>query len=532
MNKIDMINTLKKWGRTWPFWLVIYLVLSNFVAVILTTKWDADHWIGLLLGNLVLVAAFLFLLAFYRLTKKLSFSSAELKNQAGLDQEETNEKIARYYRWSFWILGLLMFLVPLLFIIHVPDSAHNWDYFVIFNGTSALQGSSFENLPMGVGALGYFLRYPNNQFFAILFNHAFAGLTDVSVKAVVVTLVSSALTSSALLATSLMVKNLQGKKLALLFNVAAAGFLPFYVYGAQLYTDSMTLPFVCFGLLFFIYAIKSSSVLTKIAWFALASLFLVFGYEFKPTVAIIFIAGLLYLIVNKNWKNLLIALPLFLVIFAGGKEVVKLTVATEPAFSEAANERYNLPMMHWVAMSWDPSNTTGGFKREIREYSESFTTYEAKKKADTDLFLNNMKEMGLPGVLRQIGRKLVYTWLNPDLRSEFYTYRHENPIINRYFDYLPAQKAGNITGWVLLKAAHVPYWIALVVFMWKALFNLLFKAKNWKNLWFIPPLSLFGLFVFLVLWEANSRYLYNFAPLMIAVATLGFAKWSTKGEIK
>lgn len=41
------------------------------------------------------------------------------------------------------------------------------------------------------------------------------------------------------------------------YTMFVLGFLPFYVYGAQLYSDTITLPFVSFSLLFFIYAIKS-----------------------------------------------------------------------------------------------------------------------------------------------------------------------------------------------------------------------------------------------------------------------------------
>lgn len=38
----------------------------------------------------------------------------------------------------------------------------------------------------------------------------------------------------------------------------------------------------------------------------------------------------------------------------------------------------------------------------MRLYSESFPTYEAKKEADKQLFIDNLKKMGPVGVVRQI----------------------------------------------------------------------------------------------------------------------------------
>lgn len=122
----------------------------------------------------------------------------------------------------------------------------------------------------------------------------------------------------------------------------ALGFLTFYVYGAQLYSDTITLPFVSFGLLFFIYAIKSDKLNRQILWYFLATLLTVLGYEFKPTVLIVLIAALVFLGLNKKWKQLLLLIPMFALLFVGGHFMVKATIATEPAFSQEANERHNL----------------------------------------------------------------------------------------------------------------------------------------------------------------------------------------------
>ena len=77
----------------------------------------------------------------------------------------------------------------------------------------------------------------------------------------------------------------------------------------------------------------------------MATVLAVIGYEFKPTVLIVLIAVLIFLGLNKKWKQLLLLLPMFAILFVGGHFMVKATIATEPAFSQEANERRNLPMM-------------------------------------------------------------------------------------------------------------------------------------------------------------------------------------------
>jgi hypothetical protein len=218
-----------------------------------------------------------------------------------------------------------------------------------------------------------------------------------------------------------------------------------------------------------------------------------------------------------------------MIMFFGVHTSVKAFIATDPAFTQQANERYNLPLMHWVTMSFAPNNKWGGFNPEVLAYSEQFPTKAAKQKGDIDLFVSNLKKQGVGGVLVQLSRKISYTWLMGDLHSMFYTNRHMNPFVNKYFDWLSdSDPNDNGTGNVLLIGAMMLYWIAIVFFMWYEIFVAIFK--KWKSLWFILGLSMVGLTGFLLLWEANSRYLYNFAPIFLALATMGVIDFLRKDK--
>lgn len=491
------------------FWSSIFGLLwlgTNIYVIMETPAWNEKYITAFILGNVCMFIAAAYMVFVYRSFKKIATL--------------TENKIQRYYKMSMWILGLAVLLVPFFFIIHVPDSAHDWDFFVILRNSFYLGGRSFINLPMTEDQLLYFLRYPNNQFFGIVYNTIFAPFRTYSSLILATTAVAAVLTSLSVLGGSLLIKKISDAKMALLYNLVAFGFFPFYIYGAQLYTDTATLPFVIFGLLFMVYALKAEKTSKMMMWWVAACLVVFLGFSIKPTVFIPMIAVFCFLILNRKWKKLLIMLPIAALLFVGVQQGVKSVVSSDPAFSEAANDRYNLPMIHWITMSFDPINRYGGFNPDVLAYSQSFTDVESKKEGITQRLKNNLREMSVFDILLQLWRKIMYTWFNGDLSSFFYTYRHSNPFVFRYFDWTSfAPEEGNITGWLLLKAAQTLYWLAIVPLMWYEIFLGIFKKH--KTEWFIVGLSMVGLTGFLLLWEANSRYLYNFAPVMLVLATMG-----------
>lgn len=517
IKKLSPLFTEHKWLKIAALSIfILVLLVENVLSIMMTHHWQLANFIAFFLGNLFMFIAAGYIIFIYRSVKRVkSFDP---------------DKLHRLYRWSLIILGLALLIIPFFFIVHVPYSHHDWDYFVIYRDTSLLDGRNFTHLPMTENERLYFLRYPNNQFFTIIYNVVFASITKVIPKAVALTLIAAICTSIAGVAGSLLVKKIADEKLAFLYNIVAFGFFPFYVYGALLYTDTASIPFVIVGLLFIVYAIKSEKLNKQIIWWICASLVIALGYYLKPTVAFTLIAATCFLVLNRKWKKLFLMLPIAAIIFVGMHEGVKTVIAQDPAFTQQTNDRYNLPLIHWVAMSFDPRNTSGGFNPAVLAYSESYTNKAEKQKADFQLLVNNLKKQGVPGVLLQLGRKIVYTWFNGDLRDFFYTYYHANPLVHNYFDWISSKYTeDNPSGWFLLNGAQTLYWIGIVFFMWYEIFLSIFK--KWKTVWFILGLSMVGLTAFLLVWEANSRYLYNFAPIMLTLAILGLVDFlkSKKG---
>lgn len=502
--------------KTKIIWLAVFIVLLiavNVFIIAMTRHWAGKNIASLIMGNVLMVISASYLCFIFWSARRL----------AGLD----DEKIGRFYKVSLLILGAALFLLPFFFVIWVPDSAHNWDFFQLYRNITTLQGESFSHLPFTQGygdlsGLSYYLTYANQQFYAIILNRVFGPMTPALPPIWVMTGVGAILTAASVLGMSFIVKTISEKKYALLFNVAAFGFFPFYIFGAQLYTDTASLPFVVFGLLFIILAIKSDFLIMQIVYWLLGLLTIFVGYVIKPTVAIVLVAVLIYLLMRRRWKMLVIAIPLIAMTFLATNQMAKSVIQSEPAFSQTGNARYNLPLLHWVTMSFAPDNKTGGYNHAVLEYSMSYPDKASKTAADKRLLIENLKKEGFPGIVRQLGRKIAYTWFNGDLNDFFYTYRHANPFVNTFFDYTtwePNPHVGNITGWLFTRTSQMLYWIFLVPLMWYEIGLSLWKKR--KTEWFIVGLAVVGLTGFLLLWEANSRYLYNFSPLMIALATMG-----------
>ena len=503
-------------AKKWLYLAGGALLIGNGLAIWQTREWGIDNFIALVLGNLCMLTAFIYLAFLYRTSQRIS----------GWDEA----KIHSTFRKTTILLGLAMLIVPFFFIVRVPFSAHDWDFFVIFRNTSFLHGRTFDHLPMTENQLLYFLRYPNNQLFGIIENTLFEGTTSNLSKIIWMTGLSSTLTSIALVAGSMSVRKLVSERMAIFYNLAAAGFLPFYVYGAQFYTDTASIPFVMLGLLFIIYAMKADKIKQQVIYWIIACLIIFAGYYIKPTVTFPLIAALCFMLLNRKWKTVLLVIPIAALSFMTAHITVDKIVSSDPTFSQKMNDRYNLPLVHWITMSFAPDNYSGGFDPNVLDYSEQFTSKAAKQEADIKLFEENVKKQGIPGILLQLGRKISYTWFNGDLRDFFYTFRHSNPILDHYFDWVGPQHPGNPTGYILLTAAQLMYWIFIVFFLWYEIYLSIFK--KWKTFWFILALSIVGLTGFLLIWEANSRYLYNFAPIIITLALQGLLDFNQRKKRK
>lgn len=79
----------------------------------------------------------------------------------------------------------------------------------------------------------------------------------------------------------------------------------------------------------------------------------------------------------------------------------------------------------------------------------------------------------------------------------------------RYFDYYK----------ILAQGHHILLFLLIIAGLW---FDALTRNKQAATI-FAARTAVLGIYLFLLLWEANSRYIINFIPLFVVCAVYSFA---------
>lgn len=357
----------------------------------------------------------------------------------------------------------------------------------------------------------YFLRYPNNQFLLVLWAAWFmvlkaAGTTNFLYGNMFLN--GFAINLSTILCMVIVYRR-YGKNPALLFQMMTVLFVPFYTYIPFVYTDTLVLPItagllLCYELLLefwnknitrFLIVLTIMGVLTWV------------GYALKPTVAIITLACFIHMVIAKDWKRGLISLFVVILVFGVCAKTYNMAMEKMEVVDQTDYDKENFPYSHWVMMGLQG---TGNYSLKDREYTSSFETKKEKEKANIAMIKKRLEEYKVKGLLLHQYIKAVATWSNGKYDMEFHLQRQ--PIRNSWLQsvffkdgvFYPLYNGYcTIYQWVLLL-----FIAASVVYGFKK--RETDSAMMWK-------LALFGLFLFLSIWETKSRYVMQFVPVMLLI---------------
>ncbi|MDL2252825.1 hypothetical protein LJC49_01965 [Ruminococcaceae bacterium OttesenSCG-928-I18] len=407
-------------------------------------------------------------------------------------------------------------LVPVLLVLFVAvqvvvgwqvrvDTDNSWDYGVVFNYASdyALSGTLPDD---------YFLYFPNNAalytilcgFFSLLH---LLGIWDFLIPTMVLNI--AAITAAVAL-LYFVCRRLFGVRQGLFLLLACFVTAPFILYAPILYSDTLTLPIpIGIVLLWLKTRTEWRQGRTKGVYirFLLISLLAAAGALFKVTVLIVWIAvalDLLIFLCGKGRLRLLLAgLALLLVVYLGGSFAVRYSPLL-PAYNYAKD---GLPASHWVMMGLSGN---GGYNDDDYQLVLAQEGRAARSDFVAGEIGSRIAEKGPLGLLQHLGTKLSYTFgdgtytaagkldqsaSNPGLLHEVLVHSGE------YFGVFAYLTFG-------LEAALL-FWMALAAVR-------SFRRRN-EALTFVR-IAVFGLVLFLLLWETRARYLINFLPLFLLLA--------------
>lgn len=354
----------------------------------------------------------------------------------------------------------------------------------------------------------YFLRYPNNQALLLLEAGWFMLMKICGIKNFLIgnMFLNILAIDIAIILCIMTVYRKYGKNTAILIQIMSLLFIPFYTYVPFVYTDTLTLPFTAGILLCYECLEKSRQKKTWLFYLLLCTLAVLtwLGFSLKPTVAIITIACAIHMTLQKKefLSSCLVLLLFALLVSAGNMTVTKMNLVDQTNY-----DTENFPYSHWVMMGLQGN---GNYKRSDREYTSSFRTRKEKQQANITMIKKRLKNYGVTGLLKHQIIKLAYTCSNGKYDMDYHLQRRPK---KKSWMQMIFFKDGKLypyySGYCTL------YQGFLLITIFAAILAGFKKQETGSEVMW--KIALFGLFLFLSIWETKPRYLMHFIPIIFMI---------------
>lgn len=290
------------------------------------------------------------------------------------------------------------------------------------------------------------------------------------------------------------------------------------------YSDSVALFFPT--LILAIYVKQFSGVFcTNIKWFIIAFLSYM-GYRIKPQVLIITIAIIcvhlsLILLEHKFNKNVI---KKFISFFCGliCSFLIVNYMCSTLNINLNESKRYSFPHFFMMGMNVE---SMGVWSSEDVNYSYEFDSVSERDKHNLLKAKERIEEMGMLGLAKHLCRKTLTNYNDGTFcwggEGSFYKeiLSEKNSIISPFLRNIYYNRECQGKYYVIWSHFEQIVWIAVLLL---TVLNVSLSSKDHKNA--VMMLSIIGLTVFELLFEARARYLFIYVPIYIVLAAQGIVK--------
>ncbi len=364
----------------------------------------------------------------------------------------------------------------------------------------------------------YLSRFSNQWGFLLmlsaLYRLLFAiGLTDMFFPTVVV---QALLYTGGMTAYFAIARRLRGVRGVLAALFAAVTCLPLYLAAAVLYTDTFSLPLLMLCALFALRTLDSVSIRQTLFNALLCALFGAVGGQIKMTVAILLIAATIVFFLRLPALRACCACAVLWLVMGLSVFVVNKAMVG-PVLDPEMVAQHNTPTIHWVMMSIPNGNNPSG-------------SYNS---ADYALTWGMMEE----GASREEVLASIYT----RLKDKIYFLRYPSRLIpfmlmknasafgdgtfymTDMLDDTP-KRENVISSFALQDGEHYPAYFSICtgIYFVHLIFAALMCLQDVRRRDFrcaLLYIALLGLILFMLLWEARSRYIFNFVPVLLILSS-------------
>lgn len=449
------------------------------------------------------------------------------------DEKKGINKIIKGIESKISLIITLQFSILIVFQIIMIKNLYfetTWDVEHIINTVKKFASTAtFENNDY-YGFFPYFSVYPNNLFLAnifaliskvvILFGEQYIYPTLIVIDCILIDIAGVFLIKT--------IGNFTDKKIfkiiGMFFFMILIGTSPWLLVP---YSDT-------YSILFPIAILYHYTKKQKKAYdYIIIGLYSYIGFFIKPTVIIILIAIIIVEVckaiskikekfnIKQNIKILsfiILGIILACILKFGISKVTNYKIDKELQFS----------LFHYLMMGIN-QETTGTFSHNDVKASLKASSYEERVKLNKQIFLNRLKKMPVTKLCEFYGKKLLlnyndgtFSWgKEGGFYDNIYQYqiKSDNKIKNFYYNYgTKFYVYNNIMQFV---------WIFILVFT-------LIKAikGEFNEKLSVIFLSLIGLTIFLLIFEARARYLYIYSTYFVLIAILGIESLIYKSRKK
>ena len=429
----------------------------------------------------------LLIISFYYINKKINI-----------------EKFKRFELFTL-IIGFILFLI----FGYFGKVGLRWDYGIVIK-------SSFNYITNTSKEIEYFGRYPNNLSLYLITNIICKIISLIYPKFNIDILHGTTIIFNVIILSIsfyllvLLTRKIMSKKDSFLIFLMMILFIPLFMYTSIFYTDTIGLFLNMLSFYIFYLFEEEKNIKNKKIYIIIFSFLIVLGFKLKATNSFLFIAIIMYYLLNKEYKKVFysfIPLIIFYIVFS-------LVIKISYPISNSEYDKYKFPYLSWIAMSLD-QRYSGGYSKEFVENLIKTGNYNDKVNYSKKYINDWTSKNGINGLLKKvfIGKQLR-TWTNPTLHSAYYL--GKSPVDKSFI-----QKT------FIKKGEYFKYYYSFISGCW--LFILIgsfisgFSSyiKNNKYI-LISQICLIGIFIFLTFWECNSRYIYSFLPFIFISSIYGY----------
>lgn len=484
--------------------LTLEIVFRRYGEDIYTCDYKQHLLIILVALILLILAVFLFRFV----SGKKTAAGKRLKPHADAEKKTEKSTLPVIFIAASVILLLQILFAYLLWCRPVSDGMRIFTYasdFAVNGDFGMIQTDLLEGET-------YLIRHPQNHM--MLFLNAFVYrlwyLLTGRVSRLPMLGLNILSLNAALLFTALLARKTYGDKKALYVLGFSALFAPYYTYTAYIYSDSLSLPYGVGAALILAHALQQKKTVPRLILFALCGGAVFLGFKMKGNLIILAVAILIYLLLKLRLRRFLSAALAFLVGFGCLYGVYTAAHDAAHLSTKEQSYAYELPETHWIMMGLSGN---GGFNMDDFLITNSVVGKQEKREKNLEVISQRLGEMGPTGLLQHLTTKAVWTWGD----GTYYISGHIHEYIERHavHDYVLDDGAHHDIFFILTGG----FQLLLLILM--ALSALRGALSPRCDLTLLFRIAVFGIFLFLLIWETRSRYLFNFTPFFLLLTADG-----------